>query len=71
MLHIPSPELSKKPFILVVDDIAENLQVVGSLLRVRGYDVAIAQSGLQALQALEWDTGLDIAGYPNARNEWL
>lgn len=55
MLHIPSPELSKKPFILVVDDIAENLQVVGSLLRVRGYDVAIAQSGLQALQALERD----------------
>lgn len=37
------------PLVLVVDDEAKNLQVVGALLRERGFRVAIAMEGHQAL----------------------
>tara|TARA_B110000305_G_C19444691_1_gene644072 strand:+ start:674 stop:1810 length:1137 start_codon:yes stop_codon:yes gene_type:complete len=43
----------KKARILVVDDISENLRVVGTMLRNDGFAVAIAQSGQQALKQVE------------------
>jgi signal transduction histidine kinase len=42
-----------KPRILVVDDVLQNLQVVGSLLRKEGYDVLPASSGSQALERVK------------------
>ena len=39
-----------KPRILVVDDVMQNLQVVGTMLRNEGYDVMPAGSGPQALE---------------------
>jgi signal transduction histidine kinase len=38
--------------ILVVDDVMQNLQVVGSMLRKEGYDVMPARSGTQALECV-------------------
>jgi two-component system, sensor histidine kinase and response regulator len=45
----PSPGQSKAR-ILVVDDVLQNLQVVGSMLRKEGYDVMPASSGAEALE---------------------
>ena len=39
-----------KSRVLVVDDIAKNLQVVGTMLRNEGYQVMPATSGAQALE---------------------
>jgi len=39
----------EKPFILIVDDVPKNLQVLGSLLKEDGYRVAFANSGKRAL----------------------
>jgi two-component system sensor histidine kinase/response regulator len=39
-----------KPRILVVDDVVQNVQVVGTMLRKAGYDVMPAGSGPQALE---------------------
>ena len=41
----PSPAPSVKPRILAVDDVLQNLQVVGTMLRNEGYDVMPAGSG--------------------------
>jgi two-component system sensor histidine kinase/response regulator len=41
-----------KPRILVVDDVMQNLQVVGTMLRNEGYDVMPAASGPQALERM-------------------
>lgn len=41
------------PLILIVDDTHENIQVLGSLLQDAGYDINVAFSGKQALEALE------------------
>jgi len=41
--------LETSPLILVVDDHPENLQVLGNILTVKGYRVAIAMDGSQAL----------------------
>lgn len=43
----------KKPLILVVDDIMENIKIVGDNLRNAGYLVAIADNGQDALNAVE------------------
>jgi DNA-binding response OmpR family regulator len=43
----------EKPLVLVVDDVARNLQLVGDLLRQSGYRVSAAGSGRQALDMLE------------------
>ncbi len=43
----------KKSLILIVDDIPKNLQVLGSVLRVEGYEIAIAMNGKQALKIVE------------------
>jgi two-component system sensor histidine kinase/response regulator len=45
--------LNKKPLILVVDDIPKNLQVIGALLNGKGYDIAFASNGVEAIQAIE------------------
>lgn len=44
-----------EPLVLVVDDEPKNLQLIGSLLRERGYDFAYASSGAQALEAVRND----------------
>ncbi len=40
-------------FILIVDDLPENLQVLGNILRVAGYHVTPAVDGLQAFKIIE------------------
>ncbi len=44
---------STKPLILVVDDTPKNLQVLGKILYELGYNVAVANSGIQALDSIE------------------
>lgn len=39
--------------ILVVDDVLENIQVIGGLLREKGYMISVAQSGEQALEVVK------------------
>src|SRR5512144_1777400 len=39
-----------KPRVLAVDDVVQNLQVVGTMLRNEGYEVMPASSGVQALE---------------------
>ncbi len=48
-------EEDNPPFILVVDDKAKNLQLVGSLLEDNGYDIAFAKNGQRALELAEQD----------------
>ncbi len=48
-------ESDNPPFILVVDDKAKNLQLVGSLLEDQGYDIAFAKSGQRALELADQD----------------
>jgi len=43
----------KKGAILIVDDVVENIQVLGSLLRNEGYNVYFAQSGFEALELVK------------------
>jgi len=43
----------RKPLILVVDDVQDNLELLGSLLSMHGYQVSVTQSGSQALKMLE------------------
>jgi two-component system sensor histidine kinase/response regulator len=45
----PVPHPRPKSRVLVVDDVVQNLQVVGTMLRNEGYDVMPAGSGAQAL----------------------
>lgn len=44
---------SQNSHILIVDDNPENIHVLGSSLRQQNYELAIAQSGSQALKAVE------------------
>jgi len=46
----PDPASSR---VLIVDDVARNLQVVGTLLRNEGYEVMPATSGTQALERVQ------------------
>lgn len=43
------------PAILVVDDVPENLQVVGNLLKNHAYEVRLATAGEQALESVRLD----------------
>ncbi len=44
----------RRPFrILVVDDVMENIQVAGAILKEKGYQLNIARNGRQALQVME------------------
>ncbi len=42
-----------KAFILIVDDLPVNLQVLGSLLNLEGYNFTLATSGKHALKVIE------------------
>ena len=42
-----------KNLILIVDDVAENIQVLGKILSDDGYDIAVAQNGTDALEMVE------------------
>ncbi len=50
---------NSKPLILIVDDINENLQVLGTYLHKYNYDIAMASSGKDALEILS-DTKPDL-----------
>ena len=39
--------------ILIVDDILKNIQVLGTILKQEGYQINVAQNGLQALEMVE------------------
>ncbi len=43
------------PFILVVDDILKNLQVIGNILEDEGYEISVATSGEEAIEMLQED----------------
>lgn len=40
----------RKPLILVVDDVAKNIQVIGNLLVEQGYEISVAINGEQAIE---------------------
>ncbi len=40
---------TKKPLILIVDDTLKNIQVLGNILRDKGYSISVATSGKQSL----------------------
>ena len=44
---------TKNAHVLVVDDTTRNIQVLGTILRQEGYEINVAQNGLQALQMVE------------------
>ena len=41
--------------VLIVDDIPENLQVLGNVLLTHGLDVGFAVNGMQAIEAIEFN----------------
>ncbi|GAB1370955.1 SpoIIE family protein phosphatase [Candidatus Kapaibacterium sp.] len=41
--------LNKKPLVLIVDDIARNIQVIGNLLIENGFDISVSINGKQAI----------------------
>lgn len=45
--------MSKKPLILIVDDNPVNIQVLASLIAIKNYDIAVANSGERTLQFLK------------------
>jgi len=51
----PEAGFNNKPpaLILIVDDLSENLAVLGNILRTEGYQIAIANSGMQAVSIAE------------------
>jgi len=48
-----SPPKRDKAYILIVEDSPRNIQVLGSTLAVKGYEIFIARNGLQALEKVE------------------
>jgi two-component system, sensor histidine kinase and response regulator len=44
---------ASQPTILIVDDIPKNIQLVGTILKSEGYRLRMAQTGAQALKAVE------------------
>lgn len=43
----------KKPLIFIVDDIMENVKILGSILLEQGYDISMANNGAMALKMIE------------------
>ncbi len=43
-------KLEGKPIVLIVDDVSQNIRVLGNILKKEGYRVSIASSGLQAIE---------------------
>jgi putative two-component system response regulator len=48
-MRSPQSPSSKPPRVLIVDDIRQNVDLVSSLMRAEGYEVASASNGLEAL----------------------
>ncbi|QTA81389.1 Two component system response regulator histidine kinase [Desulfonema limicola] len=46
-------DCKQQPFLLIVDDIAKNLQVLGNILSAKGYHYTPAMNGSQALKIIE------------------
>ena len=58
--------------LLIVDDTLKNIQVLGTLLRNEGYQIHVAQNGLQALKVVETvQPGPDSTGCDDATTRWL
>jgi sigma-B regulation protein RsbU (phosphoserine phosphatase) len=53
MVTINEIEKQQKPLVLIIDDVLMNLQVVGKLLYDAGYNVAMVESGDEALRTLD------------------
>lgn len=45
--------MENKAKILIVDDLPKNIQLLGSILRDKGYDIAFAKNGAEAIQRVE------------------
>ncbi len=45
--------MNSKAKILIVDDLPKNIQLLGSILREKGFDIAFAKSGKEALKRVE------------------
>jgi two-component system, sensor histidine kinase and response regulator len=45
--------LKKEDRILIVDDTVENIQLLGNFLKKEGYQISMAQNGLQALESVK------------------
>ena len=43
----------EKPLILIVDDTPKNIQVVGTVLREKEYNISVATNGLDAIKLTE------------------
>lgn len=55
-MKMPNREISEvtdKPLVLVVDDILNNLQIIGNTLIDEGYEISMATNGLQALSMVD------------------
>ncbi len=52
-MNLNKSALEQKPFILIVDDVPKNLQVLGSILSSEGYHFTPATNGKQALKIIE------------------
>ncbi|HNR88489.1 MAG TPA: diguanylate cyclase [Spirochaetota bacterium] len=52
MEPMTASSLNAKPLILIVDDAPKNLQVLGTMLDERSYEVAVASNGAQAISLL-------------------
>lgn len=46
-------ESTKKPLILIVDDTIKNIQLLGNMLRNKGYNISVAASGKEALESVK------------------
>ena len=46
-------ESTKKPLILIVDDTIKNIQLLGNMLRNKGYNISVAASGKDALESVK------------------
>ncbi len=50
------PKAEKQFLILIVDDVEENVQLLGNILQEQNYDVSFASNGKYALDILESET---------------
>jgi len=55
MKRKPNQSVKNPPSVLVVDDVPENLQVVGNLLKNHNYEVRLAIGGEQAIESVRLD----------------
>ena len=46
-------EEQEMPLILIVDDVPKNIQLLGNVLSNEGYDISIAENGIEALETVE------------------